>query len=40
MALVSGLVLAVSAKINQQKQNLTAWQKFYPHIFFNLGRVV
>lgn len=39
MALVGWLVLAVSAKLNQGKE-LTTWRKFYPHIYFNIGRVV
>lgn len=38
MALVGGLVLAVSAKLNQNS-NMSAWRKFYPHIYFNVWRI-
>lgn len=40
MALVGGLVLGLSAKHAKRHPNATAMQKFRPHIFFNLSRVV
>jgi sulfite exporter TauE/SafE/copper chaperone CopZ len=39
MALVGGLVLAVSARHAEKHPGATTLQKFRPHIFFNLGRV-
>ena len=35
-----GLVLAVSARFSQDHTHLTRWQKFQPHLAFNLGRIV
>jgi sulfite exporter TauE/SafE/plastocyanin domain-containing protein/copper chaperone CopZ len=40
MALVGGLVLGVSAKHAENFPNQTVFQKFKPHLFFNLGRIV
>lgn len=40
MALVGGLVLGLSAKHAERHPSATAMQKFRPHIFFNLSRVV
>jgi sulfite exporter TauE/SafE/copper chaperone CopZ len=40
MALVGGLVLGASARFAEKHPNATAIQKFRPHLFFNLGRVV
>ncbi len=40
MALVGGLVLAVSARYAERHPRSTAFQKFRPHLFFNGGRVV
>lgn len=40
MALVGGLVLGVATKYAQNNPLATAKQKFIPHIFFNLGRVL
>jgi len=40
MALIGGLVLAVSARFSQDRRDLTRWQKFQPHLAFNLGRIV
>ncbi len=40
MALVGGLVLAISAKHAEQYPNATTTQRFRPHIFFNVGRIV
>lgn len=39
LAVTGGLILAVSQKYNEGK-NLTSSQKFKPHIYFNLGRIV
>lgn len=40
MALIGGLVLGVAARYAENHPEATAMQKFRPHIFFNLGRVV
>ena len=40
MALVGGLVLGASAKHNELHPEATAMEKFRPHLFFNLGRVL
>lgn len=40
MALVGGLVLGLSAKHAERHPTATTMQKFRPHIFFNLSRVI
>jgi uncharacterized protein len=40
MALVGGLVLGVSGNYAKKHPEATAWQKFKPHLYFNLGRVL
>ncbi len=40
MALVGGLVLGVSAKYSEAHPQATVLQKFSPHLFFNLGRIL
>lgn len=40
MALVGGLVLAVSARFGEQHPNLTTARKVRPHLAFNAGRVL
>lgn len=40
MALVGGLVLGISARYAEIHPETTRSQKFKPHIFFNLGRLV
>ena len=40
MALVGGLVLGVSAQFAKQKPLASATEKFTPHLFFNLGRII
>lgn len=40
MALVGGLVLGLSAKHAQKHPSATSIQKFRPHLFFNVSRVV
>lgn len=40
MALVGGLVLGVSARYAEKHQSATMLQKFKPHLFFNLGRII
>ncbi|MCC6128981.1 MAG: sulfite exporter TauE/SafE family protein [Acidobacteria bacterium] len=40
MALIGGLVLAVSARFSKDNHHLTRWQKFQPHLAFNVGRIV
>ncbi len=39
MAIVGGLILGISARHAERHPEATAWQKFRPHLFFNLGRV-
>jgi sulfite exporter TauE/SafE/copper chaperone CopZ len=39
MALVGGLVLGIAARHAEKYPNATAFQKFKPHLFFNLGRI-
>lgn len=39
-ALVGGLILGVSARHAQRHPEATRAQRFYPHLFFNLGRLV
>lgn len=40
LAVAGGLLLAVAGKYNEKYPNLTGWQKFKPHISFNIGRIV
>jgi len=40
MALVGGLVLGISAKHSENNPQSTSIQKFVPHLYFNLGRIV
>ena len=40
MALVGGLVLGASARFAEAHPTATAFQKFKPHLFFNLGRIL
>jgi uncharacterized protein len=40
MALVGGLVLGASARFAKQKPLASSWEKFSPHLFFSLGRVI
>lgn len=40
MALVGGLVLSLSARHAELHPEATARQKFRPHLYFNLGRIV
>ena len=40
MALVGGLVLSLSARHAEQHPEATPLQKFRPHIYFNIGRIV
>ncbi len=39
MALVGGLVLGMAARHSDKHPEVTALQKFRPHIFFNVGRI-
>jgi sulfite exporter TauE/SafE/copper chaperone CopZ len=39
-ALVGGLVLGASARFAEKNPHATALQKFTPHVFFNIGRIV
>lgn len=39
MALVGGLILAVSAKWNEAHLKASKWHRFEPHLYFNLGRI-
>jgi len=40
MALVGGLVLSLSARHSELHPEATAAQKFRPHIYFNIGRII
>lgn len=40
MALIGGLVLGVSARHNELHPEANLMEKFRPHLFFNLGRIV
>ncbi len=40
MALIGGLVLSVASKYAENHPMQTARQKFTPHVFFNLGRII
>ncbi|MFA6106166.1 MAG: sulfite exporter TauE/SafE family protein [Patescibacteria group bacterium] len=40
MALVGGLVLGASTKFAEKHPGASALEKFKPHIFFNLGRII
>lgn len=40
MALVGGLILGISARHAEKHPEATAMQKFRPHLFFNLGRII
>lgn len=40
MALIGGLVLGVSARYSDRHPKATPIQKFRPHLFFNLGRIL
>lgn len=40
MALVGGLVLGVSARFVEKHPNSSPIQKFKPHLFFNIGRII
>ena len=40
IAVVGGLLLALAGKYNESHPELTGIQKFKPHIYFNVGRIV
>ena len=40
MALVGGLVLGVASRFSQDNPLASAQEKFMPHLYFNLGRIV
>lgn len=40
MALVGGLVLGISARHSEKHPEATPIQKFRPHLFFNIGRIL
>src|SRR3989338_6150028 len=40
IAVVGGLLLALAGKYNESRPELTGIQKFKPHIYFNVGRIV
>ncbi len=40
LAVAGGLLLAVAEKYNEKYPQLQGWQKFKPHLSFNLGRIV
>ena len=40
IAVVGGLLLAVSEKFSEMNPQMTGLQKFRPHIYFNIGRIL
>lgn len=40
MALIGGLVLAISARYSEKHPDSSAIQKFRPHLYFNFGRII
>ena len=40
LAVSGGLLLAIAAKYNEKNPLASGWQKFKPHIFFNVGRII
>ncbi len=40
LAVSGGLLLSVAAKFNEKYPHLSGWQRFKPHIYFNVGRVI
>ena len=40
MALVGGLVLGMSSKFAKQNPDASGTEKFVPHVYFNLGRII
>ncbi len=40
MALIGGLTLAISARYAEKHPEATIMQRFRPHLFFNLGRII
>lgn len=40
IAVTGGVLLSVAAKYNQNVKAPTAWQKFKPHLYFNVGRII
>jgi sulfite exporter TauE/SafE len=40
LAVTGGLLLGVAAKYNEKHPNLSGHQKFKPHIYFNIGRII
>lgn len=40
IAVTGGLLLAVASKYNEQNPNLNGYQRFRPHIYFNMGRLL
>lgn len=39
LAVAGGLLLAVATKFNEKHPHLSGWQKFKPHLYFNVGRI-
>ncbi len=39
MAIVGGLILGISARHADLHPEATSWEKFRPHLYFNLGRI-
>lgn len=40
IAVAGGLLLAIAGKYNEQNPDMSSAQKFKPHIYFNIGRVI
>ena len=40
LALAGGLLLAISSKFQENNSNPNGWQRFKPHLLFNIGRII
>src|ERR1700704_243071 len=40
IAVTGGLLVAVAAKYNEARGNLSSVQRLRPHIYFNIGRII
>ena len=40
MALIGGLVLGISTRFAEKHPHLSGKNKFIPHLYFNLGRII
>ncbi|MEK6879839.1 MAG: sulfite exporter TauE/SafE family protein, partial [Nanoarchaeota archaeon] len=40
LAVTGGLLISIATKYNEQNPNLKNYEKFKPHIYFNIGRII